>query len=282
MKCLVCGHEQEFYFEKQYSDYWGKYIPYVQYFKCPNCGFVLSKTHKELSKDAWENLNLEFHTYIEKDINRPTNQPPYIQQAVMLDVLAKNKIINPKKILDYAGGYGTLAKILSKYFNIKTTVYEKYMSKEYKIKNISFINKLSNKKYETVLCSAYFEHILCREDIDNVVNCVSKNGVLILHTVISDSVPQDINWFYLIPVHCAFFTNKSMEILMQDWGFVYSIYFPISKCWVLFKEKPKFDIEKINEEFQTRYLFSKDGFMDYWKSDSSSLAGKVGTIVKMD
>lgn len=271
MKCLVCNNEQEFYFEKRYSDCWGEYIPCVQYFKCPNCGFVLSKTHKELSKDNWESLNLAFHTHLENDTNKTINQPPYIQQAVMLDVLAKNKIINLENVLDYAGGYGTLAKILRKYFNLKTTVYEKYMTKEHEINDISFINKLSNKKYDTVLCSAYFEHILNREDIENVVNCVSENGVLILHTVISDCIPQDSSWFYLVPVHCAFFTNKSMEILMKDWGFVYSIYSPVSKYWVLFKEKPKFDIEKINQEFQTRYLFEKDGFMDYWKTDSQAI-----------
>lgn len=271
MKCLVCGDEQEFYFEKQFNDCWRKYIPYVQYFKCPNCGFVLSKTHKELDKNTWEALNLEVHIESENPETRVTNQPPYIQQAVMLDILAKNNIINMKDVLDYAGGYGTLAKILSKYFNLKTTVYEKYMTKEQKCKNVKFINTLSNKKYDTVLCSAYFEHIVNREDIDNVVNCVSKKGVLVLHTVISDNVPQDGSWFYLTPVHCAFFTNKSMDILMKDWGFVYSIYSPVSKYWVLFREKPKFDFEKINEEFQTKYLFEKEGFMDYWKSDSPSL-----------
>lgn len=265
MECLVCKTQQEFYFEKEFNDDWKKYIPNVKYYVCPNCGFVISKTHKELDKQTWEDLNIEVHTHDESDKERETNQPPYIQQALMLDILAKNKVINTKSILDYAGGYGTFAKVLSKYFNLKSTVYEKYMQKEQKVKNVRFINELDKKKYDIVFCSAYFEHILNREDIDNVVNCISKNGVLILHTVICETIPQNSSWFYLTPVHCAFFTNKSMDILMKDWGFVYSIYSPISKCWVFFKEKPDFDIQKINEEFQTKYLFEKDGFMDYWK-----------------
>ena len=100
MKCLVCGNEQEFYFEKQFNDCWKKYIPYVQYSKCPNCGFVLSKTHKELDQNTWETLNLEVHIESENPETRVTNQPPYMQQAVMLDVLAKNNIINLINIIN--------------------------------------------------------------------------------------------------------------------------------------------------------------------------------------
>jgi hypothetical protein len=90
-----------------------------------------------------------------------------------------------------------------------------------------------------------------------------------LHTVICENIPYDENWFYLEhPVHCAFHTNKSMNILMKQWGFVSSIYSPQAKFWVLFKEEPKdldVKISYVNTLFQHEILIYKKGFVDYWK-----------------
>ena len=64
-----------------------------------------------------------------------------------------------------------------------------------------------------------FEHITCRNDLEKINKSVAEEGCLILHTVICERIPNDCDWFYLDPpVHCAFFTNKSMDILMQQWN----------------------------------------------------------------
>ena len=124
-------------------------------------------------------------------------------------------------------------------------------------------------KYETVINSAMFEHILKREDLDNVNNLVDKDGCLIVHTVVCENVPCDADWFYLRPpVHTAFHTNKSMSILMNQWGYHSSIYCPKSKSWVMLKKDIKNIsniINSINRELQTDYLYYKKGFVDYWK-----------------
>jgi hypothetical protein len=82
-------------------------------------------------------------------------------------------------------------------------------------------------------------------------------------------VPKDPEWFYLKPPnHTAFHTNKSMEILMGQWGYAFSIYCPKSKCWVLVKRKECRIVEKLkalNQELQSEWFYFKDGFMDYWK-----------------
>jgi ribosomal protein L30E len=92
---------------------------------------------------------------------------------------------------------------------------------------------------------------------------------MIIHTVVCENIPNDPNWFYITPpVHSALHTNKSMDILMKQWGYVSSIYCPSSKCWVLFKNEPetlKSKVESINKLFQTDYLHYSVGFMDYWK-----------------
>jgi hypothetical protein len=70
------------------------------------------------------------------------------------------------------------------------------------------------------------------------------------------------------PVHTAFHTNKSMDILMKQWGYKSSIYCPMAKSWILLKKKSDEYYERcklVNEEFQTEVFILKDGFMDYWK-----------------
>lgn len=185
----------------------------------------------------------------------------------MLNILNKNKLIDLESSLDFAGGYGTLNKILKKYFeNISFLIYEPYMQD---LNNIEYITKDTLKQYNTVFNSAIFEHITCRETLEEINSCVSENGVLIIHTVICENVPKDPNWFYINPVHCAFHTNKSMEILMKQWNYKWSLYCPSAKSWILFKEKFNNEgkiIEYINREFQTNYFhYNTNGFVDYWK-----------------
>jgi hypothetical protein len=116
------------------------------------------------------------------------------------------------------------------------------------------------------------EHILTREALDEVNNLVADDGILMIHTVICDRIPRDPDWFYLTPmVHTAFHTNKSMEILMKQWGYAASLYSPQAKSWYLFKKKyPQLSqlgekINAINREIQGTYFHYKAGFVDYWK-----------------
>jgi 2-polyprenyl-3-methyl-5-hydroxy-6-metoxy-1,4-benzoquinol methylase len=182
----------------------------------------------------------------------------------MISLLQKNKIIPNDIILDFAAGYGTLQNILHKYFSIEALLYDPFVT------NIAkrYIKNGDLKKYSIVLNSAMFEHIRNRKDIDAINNLVEDSGCFILHTVVCENIPKDSSWFYLLPVHCAFHTNKSMSILMKQWNYESSLYCPASKCWVLFKKEPK-NIEKkildINVELQYLYLHYKKGFVDYWK-----------------
>jgi hypothetical protein len=271
LKCLICNSDCIYYFSKEYLEPpYSKFmleIGAVDYYKCKKCGFVLSKTHSELDHKIWINLNKSAHDYNENPKNKKMgNPPPYIEQAVMILILDKNKIIDTKNMLDYAAGHGTLSKILSKYCDIKLPVYDKY------VRGGDFhryIRKDQLDKYDTVINSAMFEHILKREDLDDVDKLVNNGGCLILHTVVCENIPQDSNWFFLQPpVHTAFHTNKSMDILMNQWGYKSSIYCPKSKSWILLKKETKNIkriINSINKELQTDYLYYKKGFVDYWK-----------------
>jgi len=239
----------------------------VDFFKCSNCGFTFSKTHQELSFKKWDKLNYDFHHFHENNIDS-INQPPYIEMASMIKVLSENHIIDSTSILDYAAGYGTLSKILKKYFNFILPMFDPYITDTSGI--VEYIDKDELSKYKTIINSALFEHLLSRTDFDKINDLVNENGCMIIHTVICENIPNDPDWFYFQPpVHCAFHTNKSMEILMSDWNYESSIYCPKAKSWILLKKDKNGINEKvkaINKELQNDYyLFYKKGFFDYWK-----------------
>ena len=275
MKCLICESNCYFFLKKKFDAPYDEYLGVVEYYKCSYCGFVFSKTHALLDQYSWEKINYLFHSFIENSKNhKATNQPPYLAQATLLNVLAKNELISVENSIDWGGGRGTLSKALQKYFGIKIPVYEKYMQSKNTIeqeKNTvpEYIKKEDLINYETVLSSAVFEHVTKREYLDEINKCVAPDGCLVLHTVICENIPKDNNWFYLLPVHCAFHTNRSMELLMQQWGYTSSIYCPPAKSWILQKQENKKisenSINQINLEFQFEYLHQKIGFMDYWK-----------------
>ena len=135
------------------------------------------------------------------------------------------------------------------------------------IRGLNYIGEHDTRKYKLVINSAMFEHVLGRKHLDAVNNLVDEDGVLMLHTVICENIPNDPNWFYLTPmVHTAFHTNKSMDILMKQWGYVASIYAPQAKSWFLFKkDSPDINdlenaVSRINKELQTKYFHYKKGF----------------------
>lgn len=265
LECFVCDSKTEKYFKKRYFASPVNVDLSVQYRKCTNCGFTFSETHKMMPEAEWETLNYKFHHAIELNHSSWTiNQPPYIDIATALHVLDVNDVISLEHSLDFAAGYGTLASILNKYFSQKISVYDEYILTEFGKKD----KELLKSKYETVINTAMFEHVTDRKSLDQVAELVKNNGVLIVHTFISEVVPCEPDWFYLEPiVHCAFFTNKSMQVLMDQWGFVCSIYIPTARIWVLFKKREgiKSKIKKINEHLQKEYIIYAEGFCDYWK-----------------
>lgn len=274
INCIICNAEANYFFTKNYATYPGS--PFqdgypVDYHKCINCGFVVSKTHADMSPDDWSRLNSSWHHHFESSLeDRTNNQPPYAEQAFALMLLHENKLIDIDSTLDYAAGYGSMAKILKKYFKKEILLFDRYVVDV--DSNLRYARRGELKKYKTVINSAMFEHVLKREHLDAVNNLVDSNGVLMLHTVVCEHVPNDSNWFYLNPmVHTAFHTNKSMGILMEQWGYAASLYSPQAKSWFLFKRKsPAIDYlneysKKINNELQSRYFYYKIGFVDFWK-----------------
>ena len=270
MTCIICNTETAHYFSKEYAeppfDAFMREIGPVDYHRCPRCGFVQSKTHRELAADQWVRLNHQFHHYLEgPGGENKCNQPPYLEQAAMISLFADAGLISTASMVDYGAGYGTLSRILSKLFLIELPVFDPYIQ----VEDLRYIGEGDLGRYKTVINSAMFEHVLEREDLDRVNALVSDDGCLIVHTVVCERVPPDPNWFYLRPpVHTAFHTNKSMQALMDQWGYEASLYCPQSKCWVLLKQAladGDAPVRRLNAFLRTDWAHYKRGFLDYWK-----------------
>ena len=275
MLCIICGHTTEFYLSKTYLeppfDKFMMGISPVHYHRCTHCGFVRSKTHADLDPVRWAKLNSDCHHYSENpESEYRGNQPPYLEQAMMLFLLGKNGIIEVDDMIDYAAGYGTLSRLLENHFQTQLKIFDPFIQNG---DSSRYIIEKDLRTYQTVINSAMFEHILQRDDLDRVNALVANDGCLVIHTVICETVPKDPNWFYIRPpIHTAFHTNKSMGILMDQWGYHSSIYCPMSKCWVLLKKRDSTVADRLkilNEELKSDYFYFKKGFMDYWKGFES-------------
>ena len=79
MKCLICNSETKYFFSKKYTekpfDSMMEDIGEVNYYKCTNCGFTLSKTHCNLDTERWNKLNFDFHHFLESNSNSEMTEP---------------------------------------------------------------------------------------------------------------------------------------------------------------------------------------------------------------
>jgi hypothetical protein len=254
-----------FYFSK----YFGQYgLNNVDYWLCPKCGFVASKTHFDLPQDAWESLNLEFHLAHNSREDNPYNRHQRIfNQAQMLHLLMQHGILPDKLWLDWGSGEGDLAIQLDNHFGLTLENFDKYINP--KITPVSE-SELTNRRaaFNLVINTGVFEHILSRQTLDEIESYVADMGALAIHTLVRDQIPNDPEWMYLLPVHTAFHTNKSMQVLMDSWGYKCSVYNEQAKLWVLFRQKPgniQPLIQRLNTIMGWEYLHYKEGFMDYWR-----------------
>jgi len=252
-----------YYFSKKFEDF---NLGNVNYYICNNCGFTSSKDHYDLSQGEWEKLNFEYHSKNnERDDNPYNRNQRYFNQALMISLMKSFHFFEEGEFLDWGSGTGSVSILSEKLFNIKINNYDQYI----KPKINSIIEKKLNKRsFELVINCAVFEHVRSVETLNEIEQYVSKTGSFAIHTLIPDKVPKDPNWMYLLPVHCSFHTNSSMNILMEKWGYQCSVYNEHAKLWVLFKRNSEIIfplVNELNKFLGWEYLKYKNGFMDFWK-----------------
>ncbi|RAX51907.1 hypothetical protein CCY99_08080 [Helicobacter sp. 16-1353] len=116
MKCIICDRETKYYFTTDFTTHHqGKFkdqLDKSEFYKCINCGFTFSKTLYEMPYEKWCELNLKAHTLFESQHldSRLSNQPPYLAQASMINILATNNIIQNNLVESSQNGGGGAVK----------------------------------------------------------------------------------------------------------------------------------------------------------------------------
>jgi hypothetical protein len=237
----------------------------VDYVRCRSCGFTASETHFRMSLPEWQRLNLAFHDDNNIREDNPWNRNQrYFNQSVMLHLLARNGIVPSGKLLDWGSGTGSLSRQLHEHFGLRLDNFDRYVEP---VLNPLRESELVERGYSLVTNTAVFEHVRDRATLDNIESYVTASGCLGVHTLVRGEIPADPSWMYLLPVHCAFHTNRSMEMLMRQWGYGCSVYNEHAKMWIMFKRPPQHvtdEVARLNELLGYEYLHFKVGFMDYW------------------
>lgn len=265
--CMVCGGQTAPFMQKHFTQF---ALGEVDYDRCKECGFVFSRTHYEMSDAAWEQLNHQWVSLYQGTEENPED-PRWLerltaQSAVIGDVAALG-LLPQGRWLDYGAGDGKLAQALANDHHLSI---EKYEHSSNPAQGYLRAEDLQPKAFAVVMHTAVLEHLRFRPQIDAIFNLVSDDGVMILHTLVAEHVPQKPDWFYLLSVHCSFFTNRSMQILFEQHGYQCAVYNVASRVWIWFKQ-PASVIRPIiaHANAQARdpmfqYIFA-EGFVDYWK-----------------
>ena len=265
MNCIICNGPVGFYFSRHFGQYG---LEDVEYWRCEECGFTFSKTHAEMDGQAWQQVNRRFHEEFFGSalnkldlrwVSRLNRQAELLADATDIGLLPRTG-----KWLDYGCGDGKLSELMKKNHGLTLLKYDEYLPAS---PDCLAGDDLKPGGFDFVITTSLFEHITTREHLDRVHSLVSPEGAMGLHTLVRKEIPKDPDWFYLHPVHCAFFTNESMRILLLQWGYSCSVYNVDATLWLFFKIHPE-RVEKIVAEANRRarkptYLF-KNEFVDYW------------------
>lgn len=267
MKCMVCYYNMAPYFTKKFDNYG---LNDVEYWQCEQCGLVMSKTHNDMGKNKWNKLNKLYHrSYLGSEAD--PYDPRWIfrlnkQAEVIADLKDLGLLNTMQPWIDYGCGDGKLSESLFDEYNIEISKYDKAINGP----GFLSVEDLSRDKFGLVISTSVFEHLLNTVDLELINGLVSENGVLALHTFVAEKIQRDPLWFYLLPTHCTFFTNKSMQILFERWEYQASIYHVESRLWFWFKN----NIDELEDVIRSvnnmagregLYYHFKRGFVDFWK-----------------
>lgn len=249
--------------------------PEWDYVHCENCGLVLSRTMYEMTDSEWQRMNDGHRSYQGTDENSvdPNWLPRLHSQANLFADLFASGIWEPDmRAVDYGCGDGKLSdytenskKSAGEYICApKILKYDKYMRPAGPCDYLRD-EDMRPGSFDMVITCSVFEHLLGREDVEEIIGLLNGSGTLCVHTLICEEVPRDPSWFYLLGGHCTLWTNRSMGLLFEQYGFAGCAYHVEARMWFFFKDRHQFEhLREKSEEIPGEWVFS-DHFVDYWK-----------------
>lgn len=198
--CKVCSSKTNILFSIKVLN---KYS--VNYQKCQNCGLIQTEKPYWL-KEAYSSAIIDSDTGV-------------LSRNIILSKIASIMILlfsgNKSKVLDYAGGYGIMTRMLRDigidcYWKDKFA--QNIFAKGFEDKNQS--------KYDVVTAFELFEHFENPNDeVKNIFNNYEPKMLLFSTTLHNGNPPK--KWWYFAPQggqHITLYTKKSLQILADRFG----------------------------------------------------------------
>lgn len=277
MECFVCKGEMIKYFVKENE--WGGVFRH-EYVRCKSCGLVIDKTAYDTDiSQLLEDIYKE-HSYQGKAENNV--DPRWIerirdQAQILAKMFHMGIFANDARIVDYGCGDGKLSDAfqeeytaLSKKEALNSNTYpcilkyDKFMRPQ---GDESYISEkdVGAKSFDAVISCSVFEHLFGRRDIEPIFELLNDTGTFCLHVLVCEEVPNDPEWFYLLPDHVTIWTNRAMDILYKEHGFIGCAYHVEARMWFFFKDRLTYEkLQKKQALINGTWVFS-DQFVDYWK-----------------
>lgn len=176
----------------------------VDYFECPNCGYVQTETPYWLGRAYAEAIN-DSDTGIL--MRNQANARIVLATLLILGKLNGN-------LVDCAGGYGILVRLLRDY-GVNALWSDRY-SKNLVARGFEHTNETA----DLVTAFEAFEHFeRPAEDLDKLLE-IAPN-VLFSTEIIADPAPKQENWWYYGKEHgqhVGFFRIRTLDKLVQERG----------------------------------------------------------------
>lgn len=220
VKCIVCSYQvnlQETFYKKVRSNVRKFHYQTFTVWRCPNCQCLHSQEPVDLDK-YYAHYPLEKQTldYFRKRIcqNR-------------LNLLIQHGVQKEDKILDYGCNQGLFVEFLHKKGYVNAVGYDPYISK-YSNRN------LLEYKYDYITCQDVIEHVENpHQCFSQLVNCLKKDGTLILGTPNAEEINLDQTNDFLLHLHQPYHRHILSEKALLDLGKAWKLK-PIAKIrrWV--------------------------------------------------
>ena len=203
--CMVCGSPSVPHASKDFGGQWDLNI--VDYSRCVRCGFVKSETHFAMSDEEWGRVNELCHSFYQGSDSNPEDPRWLERMQAQSDLLARlwASGLAPagKSWLDWAAGDGKLAEMAAAQ-GVTLKCFDAYMGLESYLK----ASDLHPRSFGLVLTTSVLEHLRSRDDLDAMESLVAEDGILAIHTLVTEEIPTDPSWFYYLGPHVSFFTKN--------------------------------------------------------------------------
>jgi hypothetical protein len=202
LNCKICNEESSYIFDGQILN---KYT--VQYFKCPNCGFLQTQKPYWLKESYSDAISIS-----DTGIMVRNNNLAKIAATILSLVCDKSGTF-----LDYGGGYGIFTRLMrDKGFDFYW--YDKYATN---LAARGFEGKVENNRYTAVTSFENFEHF--ENPLKEIENIFSLTDTVLFSTeLVPKQTPKPNEWWYYClehGQHISLFSKESLEYIAEKYGY---------------------------------------------------------------